>query len=174
MGKYEFGQVASYVVGLKAVLPNGEILEVTEDQGELLEVMRSSYGMLGIIFEVTYKVKEIKPMAVEHVSYHVDEFAERLDELIGGNRSMMLYLFPFLDRVVVEYRYDGNGPLTSNSWQWRLRNWVWKTAGPAFGKTVTTFIPFNGIRYWLIDRFNQLTQALMPWVLRGCHTSPAD
>ncbi|MFQ6021412.1 MAG: FAD-binding oxidoreductase [Acidiferrobacterales bacterium] len=174
LGKYEFGQVASYVVGLKAVLPSGEILEVTEDQGELLEVMRSSYGMLGIIFEVTYKVKEIKPMAVEHVSYHVDEFADRLDELIGGNRSMMLYLFPFLDRVVVEYRYDGSGPITSNSWQWRLRNWVWKTAGPAFGKTVTTFIPFKGIRYWLIDRFNQLTQALMPWVLRGCHTSPVD
>jgi hypothetical protein len=174
LGSYEFGQVASYVVGMKAVLPNGEILVVTEDQEELLEVMRSSYGMLGIIFEVTYKVKDIKPMAVEHVSYHVDEFADRLDELIGGNRSMMLYLFPFLNRVVVEYRYDGSGPLTSNSWQWRLRNWVWKTAGPFFGKTATTFIPFKGIRYWLIDRFNQLTQVLMPLVLRGCHTSPAD
>lgn len=173
-GKHEFGQVAAYVVGLKAVLPNGEILESTEAQGELLEVMRSSYGMLGIIYEVTYKVKEIKPLVVEHVSYHVDEFADRLEELIGRNRSMMLYLFPFLDRVVVEYRYDGSGPITSNSWQWRLRNWVWKTGGPTFGKTATTFIPFKGIRYWLIDSFNRLTQAMMPLVLRGCNTSPAD
>ena len=100
-GKYEFGQVASYVIGMKAVRPGGEIIEVSEDDPELLEVMRSSYGMLGIVFEVTYKVKEIKPMAVEHISYHVDEFADRLTELINKNRSMMLYMFPFLDRVVV-------------------------------------------------------------------------
>lgn len=173
-GKYEFGQVASYVVGMKTVQPDGEILEVTEDNGELLEVMRSSYGMLGIIFEATYKVKEIKPMAVEHVSYHVDEFADRLIELIGGNRSMMLYMFPFLNRVVVEYRYDGSGPITSNSWQWRLRNFLWKTVGPFVGRTATIFIPFKGIRYGLIDRFNQIAQAVMTRVLRGCHTSPAD
>ncbi len=174
LGKYEFGQVASYVVGLKAVRHDGEIFEVTEEEGELMEAMRSSYGMLGIIFEVTYKIKELKPMAVEHVSYHVDEFADRLDELIGRNRSMMLYLLPFLDRVIVEYRYDGSGPLISDSWQWRLRNWVWKTVAPAFGKTASTFIPFTGIRYWLIDRFNQLAQVVMTRVLLGCHTSPAD
>lgn len=173
-GEYEFGQVASYVVGMKAVLPNGEILEVTDAQGELMEVMRSSYGMLGIIFEVTYRVKEIKPMAVEHAIYPVDEFADRLDELIGRNRSMMMYMFPFLGRVVVEYRYDGSGSVTSNSWQWRLRNWFWKTVGPSFGKTATLFIPFKGIRYWLIDSFNRFTTAVMRWVLRGCNTSPAD
>jgi hypothetical protein len=80
--------------------------------------------MLGVVYEVCYRVKDIRPMAVEHVSYHVDEFADRLDELIGQGRSMMLYLFPYLDRVVVEYRSDGSGPLRSGSWQWRLRNWT--------------------------------------------------
>jgi FAD/FMN-containing dehydrogenase len=173
-GKYEFGQVASYVIGMKTVRPDGEIIEVTEDDPELLEVMRSSYGMLGILFEVTYRVKEIKPMAVEHISYHVDEFADRLTELINKNRSMMLYMFPFLDRVVVEYRYDGSGPLTSNSWQWRLRNWVWKTVGPFVGMTASLFIPFKRIRYWLIDQFNRIAQVILTWVLRGCNTSPAD
>ncbi len=173
-GKYEFGQVASYVIGMKVVLPDGKILEVTKDDPELLEVMRSSYGMLGIVFEVTYKVKEIRPMAVEHIAYHVDEFADRLTELIDNNRSMMLYLFPFLDRVVVEYRYDGKGPLISNSWQWRLRNWVWKTVGPFVGKTASLFIPFKRIRFWLIDQFNRLAQFILTRVLRGCNTSPAD
>lgn len=173
-GKVEFGQVASYVVGIKAVLPNGEILEITEDQPELLEVMRSSYGMLGVIYEVTYKVKEIRPMAVEHVSYHVDEFANRLEELIGHGRSMMLYLFPFLDRVIVEYRYDGIGPLASNSWQWRLRNWAWKTVNPGLGKTVSLLVPIKSLRSLLIDRLNQVSQAVLTWVLRGCNTSPAD
>ena len=173
-GKYEYGQVASYVIGMKAVRSDGEILKVTEDDPELLEIMRSSFGMLGIIYEVTYKVKKIRPMAVEHISYHLDEFAARLPELISKNRSMMLYMFPFLDRVVVEYRYDGSGPLVSDSWQWRLRNWVWKTVGPFVGMTASLFIPFKRIRYWLIDQFNRVAQVILTRVLRGCNTSPAD
>ena len=160
---WEFGQVASYVVGIKAVQPDGSILEVTENDGELMEVMRSSYGMLGVIFEVTYRVKEIKPMAVEHKRYHVDEFADRLDELIDGQRSMMLYLFPFLDSVVVEYRYDGKEPMKSRSWQWSFRNWVWKTGSPAFGKIVTSLVPFRHLRSWILGH-------LQPAVEVGDHS----
>jgi len=171
---WEFGQVASYVVGIKAVQPDGSILEVTENDGELMEVMRSSYGMLGVIFEVTYRVKEIKPMAVEHKRYHVDEFADRLDELIDGQRSMMLYLFPFLDSVVVEYRYDGKEPMKSRSWQWSFRNWVWKTGSPAFGKIVTSLVPFRHLRSWILDTYNRLSKWVITQFLRGCNTSPAD
>lgn len=76
-GEVEFGQVASYCVGVKAVGADGSILEVTEDDGELMEMMRASYGMLGVIYEVTYRVKSLRPMAVEHVSYPVEEFADR-------------------------------------------------------------------------------------------------
>ena len=172
--EYEFGQVASYVVGIKAVSANGELIEVIEDDDTLMQAMRSSYGMLGIIYEVTYRVKEIKPLAVEHVRYHVDEFAERLEELVAGNRSMMLYLFPYLDRVVVEYRYDGTEPMRSNSWQWRLRNWVWKTGSPGFSRIVNLLIPFRKLRSWIFDSYNRLSQWVITRIIRDCNSSPAD
>ena len=171
---WEFGQVASYVVGIKAVQPDGSILDVTEKDGELLEVMRSSYGMLGVIFEVTYRVKEIKPLAVEHKKYHIDEFADRLEELISGNRSIMLYMFPFLDSIVVEYRFDGAEPIQSKSWQWAVRNWVWKTGSPTFGKLMTMLVPFRRIRSFIIDTYNRISQWVITRFLRGCNTSPAD
>ena len=171
---WEYGQVASYVVGIKAVQPNGEILEVTEGDVELMEAMRSSYGMLGVIYEVTYAVKPIRPMAVKHERYHVNEFADRLDDLLGQHRSMMLYLFPYLDAVVVEYRFDGKEPMRSNSWQWRLRNWTWKTGSPAFGKIVSTFVPLRRFRSWILDTYNRLSQWVITRILRGCSTSPAD
>jgi len=60
----EWGQVASYVVGMKLVLPSGELVEVTEAQPELLRVMRSSYGLLGIIDEATFRVRPLQSMAV--------------------------------------------------------------------------------------------------------------
>lgn len=173
-GEMEYGQVDSYCIEMKIVQADGNIVSITEEDPELLEMMRGSYGLLGVIFEVVYKVKRIRPMAVEHVTYHVDEFAECLDALIAGNRSMMLYLFPFLDRVVVEYRYDGVGEIESHSWQWALRNWVWKTGSPAFGRIVTTLVPFPRLRSWILDRYNSLSHWVIVRVLRGTNTSPAD
>ena len=63
---------------MKVVTPSGELLEVTEEQPKLLRVMRSSYGLLGIVCEVTFRIKPLRPMAVRHESYSVDEFEVRL------------------------------------------------------------------------------------------------
>lgn len=171
---WEFGQVASYVVGIKYVDANGDLKQVTQADPEALQIMRSSYGLLGVIYEVTYRVKPLIPLAVEHVRYHVDEFAERLDELIAGNRSIMLYLFPFLDRVVVEYRYDGIPPARPRRWQWRLRNYAWKTLAPGFARTLNLLVPFHRVRSWLLDLFNRVTQWVQTHLVRGMSTSPAD
>lgn len=173
-GNVEYGQVASYCIGFKAVLADGRVLEVTEQDNDLLEMMRSSFGMLGVIFEVTFQVKDIRPLAVEHVAYPIARFAVNLDELLAQGRSMMLYMFPFRDRIVVEYRYDGSGPMRSNSWQWRVRNWVWKTGSPAFGRIVTTLVPGRRLRSWIFDRYNQFSQWVITRLLHGRNTSPAD
>jgi hypothetical protein len=113
-------------------------------------------------------------MAVEHVAYHVNEFVDRLDSLIAQDRSMMLYMFPFLNKVVVEYRYDGDGPIGSNSWQWRLRNWVWKTGSPGFATIVTKVIPITSVRSWIFDIWNQASVWVITNLLRGHNTSPTD
>src|SRR5689334_24585932 len=46
----EFGQVNSYVSRIKMALPSGDLLEVGEDQPELMEQVRSSYGTFGIVY----------------------------------------------------------------------------------------------------------------------------
>ena len=171
---WEYGQVNSYCVGVKAVAAEGSLFEVTQKDGELLEAMRSSYGMLGVIYEVTFKVKDIKPMAIEHVVYHVDDFANRLDELLAGKRSIMLYLFPHLDSVMVEYRWEGTPPIKSHSWQWKLRNYIWSTLGPQLGKVVTTFVPFLSLRGFLVDTVNRITRFVGPRLVKSMSTSPAD
>jgi hypothetical protein len=175
-GAWEFGQVASYCVGMKAVQADGSILEVTDDdEPELMAAMRSSYGMLGVIYEVTFKVKTISAMSVEHVAFHVDDFADRLDALIAQNRSMMLYLFPFLDRVVIEYRGDVPGvPVKPGSWQWRVRNYTWKTLWPLIAKTLGYGIPVRALRFALIKGINRLTSLILVRLIRDRNSSPAD
>jgi L-gulonolactone oxidase len=175
---WEFGQVASYASRIKAVDATGALIEVTDAgpdaDGDLMQAMRSSYGMLGVIYEVTFRVKDIAPMAVEHIRYDIDEFADRLDELIAGDRSMMLYMFPFLGRVMVEYRAEGAPPIRANAWQWRLRNFVWSKLGPAFAKIVSSYVPLRGLRAVLLNTMNRLTLLMAAKLLRGSSTSPPD
>jgi FAD/FMN-containing dehydrogenase len=52
----EFGQVSSYVTQMKWVAPTGDLAEASEeDNPDLLRLMRSSYGLCGIVYEVTLR-----------------------------------------------------------------------------------------------------------------------
>lgn len=173
-GKWEFGQVCSYCIGMKTVQPDGSILEVTEDNDpQLLSAMRTGYGMIGIAFEVTFRVKPISAMAMDHESFTVDEFADKLEELVRRKKSMMLYLYPFLDRVIVEFRYDTDKKLEPGSWQWRLRNYTWKTVWPFFSNLMW-FLPLKWLRYWIINQANRLTGVIQTKLVRDQDSSPAD
>jgi FAD/FMN-containing dehydrogenase len=122
----EFGQVCSYAVAIKMVMPSGEIVEVTEDQPELLQATRSSYGLFGIVYEVIFKVKPLRSMSVYHRTYRLDAFDRQLPALKAKGESIMMYINPFINKITVEFRRyrDDQDPQKASSWQWRLRNYA--------------------------------------------------
>ena len=71
---------------------------------DLLQAVRSSYGLLGVIYAVTFRVKPLQAMSVRHHTYTVDEFERALPELRAQGDSILYYLYPFLDSVTVELR----------------------------------------------------------------------
>ena len=174
----EFGQANSYCVGMKMVTPTGEILEVNESDSALLQAARSSYGLFGVLYEVTFKIKPLQAMAVEHRSFKVKDFVKRLPELFGRGESMMMYIFPYLDRVSVEFRtYTGpadKAAKPASHWVWRTRNFAWKTFMPGFGAVVERFVPARGIRYRLVNVLNRTTHRLIFPRVAAAHTSPTD
>jgi len=169
----EFGQLSSYVCGMKLVTPTGREMVVTEKQQDLLRVMRSSYGLLGIIYEVTLKVRPLHPVTVDRTSFTLAEFTENLPLLTQRDEAMKLYLYPFADKVTVEFRTiceDGKvGRLPA-----RLRNWAYKTATPAFGRLVTKLVPMRGARYYLIDLFSSALQRTTDRLVAGRKLLPSD
>jgi FAD/FMN-containing dehydrogenase len=174
----EYGQANSYCVGMKMVLPSGELLEVDESDAELLQAARSSYGLLGVVYEATFKIQPLQDMAVEHGAYKLDEFTKKLPELGGRGQSMMMYIFPYLDRIAVEFRqYAGPAEKAvkpASRWLWKARNFAWKTFMPGFGAVVERWVPTPGVRYRLVNVLNRTTQGLIfPHVASG-HTIPTD
>ena len=80
----EFGQVSSYVIGMKWVTPSGDLAEASESTApDLMRKMRSSYGLCGVIYEVTLRVKPIEAL---HFLYT----PRPIDELTAGEVNQLL------------------------------------------------------------------------------------
>ncbi len=150
----EYGQVNSYATEVEMVLPSGDILEIDESQPELLQQVRSSYGLFGIVTAATFRVRPILPMAVYHETFTLEDFVQKLPELFARNESMMYYVFPFDNLITVEFRkYNPGASGIPNRVIWPLRNYLWGSAGPAFCRQVEAEISDRTIRYGVIDGF---------------------
>ena len=172
----EYGQVGSYVTGVKMVLPSGDLLEVTEDANpDLMQMVRSSYGLFGIVYEVTYKVKPLTPMAVHHKTFSLADFIAALPDLKALDYSMMFYIFPFDDKITVEFRkYNPAATGDPNRSAWALRNHIWGTSGPKLGHDVEQNFSIPSIRYGIIDTFNAAWRFQLENLVVSDNTLPAD
>ncbi|HXK07225.1 MAG TPA: FAD-binding protein [Verrucomicrobiae bacterium] len=150
----EYGQVNSYISHMKMVLPSGDLLEVGDDNPELMQKVRSSYGTFGIVYEVTFRVRPILPLAVRHETYSLEEFAARLTEFKERGESMMYYIFPFDNLITIEFRhYNPAAEGDPDRIAWPLRNYMWANAGPLFCSQVERDISDKDVRYGVIDSF---------------------
>lgn len=174
----EYGQANSYCVAMKMVTPSGEILEVDERDLELLQAARSSYGLFGIVYEVTFKVRPLQAMEVEHAVFEVDDFARKLPELSTRGQSIMMYVFPYPGRVGVEFRtYTGpaaEAKKPASHTVWKVRNYVWKTFLPSSVVAAERYIPGRAPGYRVIDVVNRAAQLFLFPRLKARHTVPTD
>ena len=140
----EYGQVGSYITSIKMVLPSGELLEVTDDQPDLMQKVRSCYGTFGIVYEATYAIRPIVPLAVRHETFKLADFIDKLPELKTSGESLMYYMFPYEDLITVEFRhYNPAATGDPDSHIWPLRNYMWATAGPLFCRRWRPTLPIR-------------------------------
>jgi FAD/FMN-containing dehydrogenase len=171
----EYGQVGSYISRIKMVLPSGDLLEVTDDQPELMQKVRSSYGTFGIVCEATLRVRRIQPMAVHHETFTLDDFVKKLPDLKAGGDSLMFYIYPFENLITVEFRrYNPGASGIPNRYSWPLRNYLWGNAGPAVCAQAESDIHDPEIRYKVIDGFNQLWRFKLENLIKSDYTIATD
>jgi FAD/FMN-containing dehydrogenase len=171
----EYGQVGSYVTGVKMVLPSGDLLEVTESQPELMQKVRSSYGTFGVIYEVTFRVRPLTPMAVHHKTFTLQEFIATLPELRALNYSMMFYFYPFAGQMTIEFRkYNPDATGDPDRHVWALRNYLWATIGPKFAADTEANVSIPELRYAIIDSFLALSRLNLVDLVKSDYTIATD
>ena len=131
----ELGQVNSYVTRMKWVTPSGELADASEESDpELLSKMRASYGLAGIVYEVTFR---IKPLEIVRFDYHVHDRGElteqRLAELMASSQSLVCWTIG--RTTVVQTRH----PATELRHEWLAasRRFGWNFLGAFAARAVS-------------------------------------
>lgn len=152
---------ASQVIGMKLVTPGGRLLEIGQDKQNLLNAFRLSYGMLGVIYEVTLKARPINPFAVAHRRCSIPQFAAAAEKLARTDVGIKFYMLPFRDRVYLDLRRYSRDVASTRRMPWKIKDWGETTVLPHVFKSLSRLVPVPAVRYRIIDEISQLSQGIL-------------
>jgi FAD/FMN-containing dehydrogenase len=135
----EYGQVNSYVSQIKWVTPTGELAEASlEGDPELLSLMRSSYGLAGIVYEVTFKIKPLELVKFDYHLFDVETLTQdQVSQLIAANESLVCWT---VGRTVVIQTRNRTTQL-KHAWLARVRRRGWSHTGAFVGRALRRYTP---------------------------------
>jgi FAD/FMN-containing dehydrogenase len=160
-------QMSSCVASMKIVTPQGKPMTITEKDRDLMRVLRSSYGLLGVVTEVAVRVREMVPVKIDYQSFSLKEFIARYSSIVNAPGALRLHMFPFADRITVERRTLDEEGSTSRSGIWQIRNSVMKNVLPAFGSSVGGVLAAPGLRYMVLSGMQRAAHATLDRAARG-------
>ena len=145
---YEAGmaQLSSCVTEMKVITPQGKQMVVTERERDLMRVLRSSFGLLGVVHEMVLRVRPISAVKIDYQVLSLKEFSSRYSSIINAPGALRLHISPFHDRITVERRSLVDAFAVSRSGIWQIRQSVMRNVLPAFGSTVGSVLAAPGLR----------------------------
>jgi hypothetical protein len=142
----EFGQVSSYVTAMKWVAPDGSLAEASDSSDpNLIRLMRSSYGLLGIIYEVTFKIKPIEALHFTYTPRPVDELTQaEVDNLLDTSEGLICWTVG--RTAVFQQRQKINQPGILGALQAAVRKMLWNFQGAFLARMIDLFMVNKDLR----------------------------
>ena len=150
------GHIAATVRGMRMVTAAG-VDEPIGPGDPRLPLMRSSYGLLGIVHEVTFAVQRRQKIKYEYVTFDLGGKIDRgeplppLEKILGGAGGFLGVLLPYRRRLLVERRRIARFQLEIPGLDWlklKLRTFAWRTGARPFMGPLR-LLP-RGLRKWIV------------------------
>ena len=152
-------QLSSCVTELKLITPQGKQMIVTERDRDLMRVLRSSFGLLGVVHEVVLRVRPLTPVKIDYQVLPLKEFSARFTSIVNAPGALRLHISPFTDKITVERRTLDESASLSRSGIWQIRNSVMRNVLPAFGSTVGSVLAAPGLRAVMLSGVQRALRA---------------
>jgi FAD/FMN-containing dehydrogenase len=160
-------QMSSLVTELKLITPQGKQMTVLESERDLMRVLRSSFGLLGVVHEVVLRVRPQTPVKIDYQVLSLKEFSARFTSIVNAPGALRLHISPFNDRITVERRTLDESASLSRSGIWQIRNSVMRNVLPAFGSTVGSVLATPGLRGVMLSGMQRALRATQGRKTRG-------
>jgi FAD/FMN-containing dehydrogenase len=160
-------QLSSCVVEIKMITPQGKQMVVTERQRDLMRVLRSSFGLLGVVHEVVLRVRPMTPVKIDYQVLSLKDFTARFNSIVNAPGALRLHISPFTDKITVERRTLDESASVTRSGIWQVRNSVMRNVLPAFGSTVGSVLAAPGLRAVMLSGVQRALRATLDRGARG-------
>lgn len=102
-------QVSSFVVGVKLVTSEGDLLDISEKQNaQYLPAIRSHFGLFGVVCEVTLKIWPVRSLLFTYetqtINNFVGDFQGQMKKLRSSSDQALALLFQNIDTILVQKR----------------------------------------------------------------------
>src|SRR6202035_2988132 len=154
-------QLSSLVTELKLITPQGRQMIVREQDRDLMRVLRSSFGLLGVVHEVVLRVQPLTPVKIDYQVLTLKDFSARFASIVAAPGALRLHISPFNDRIIVERRTVDEAANMTRSGIWQIRNSVMRNVLPAFGSTVGSVLAAPGLRAGLLSGVQRALRATL-------------
>jgi hypothetical protein len=156
----EFGQVGSYITAIKWVTPAGGLAEASEETDPgLLRMMRSSYGLCGVIYEVTIRVKPIEALHFTYLPRPLNELTEaEIESLTTTSQGLVCWTINRTCIFQIRHRIETPGVL--GSFQAAIRRGLWNYGRARAAHLVDTFLHDDKLRTTAEQGLTDVTELL--------------
>jgi FAD/FMN-containing dehydrogenase len=160
-------QMCSCVSEIKLITPQGKPMTVTAKSRDLMRVLRSSFGLLGVVHEVVLRTRPMTPVKIDYQILSLKEFAARFTAIVAAPGALRLHMSPFNDRITLERRTLDETMSVTRSGIWQIRNSVMRNVLPAFGSTVGSVLAEPGLRAAVLTGVQRAVRATLDRGARG-------
>jgi UDP-N-acetylenolpyruvoylglucosamine reductase len=142
----EFGQVSSYLTKMKWVTPSGELAEASQaSDPALLHFMRSSYGLCGVVYEVTFRIKPVEAIHFTYLPRSIKKLTQRdVDDIIGRSQGLVCWTVGGRAHFQTRQHASKVGPFASLFAAGRRR--LWNDIEARAGRFIDSRIPTRPLR----------------------------
>ncbi|MCK1518447.1 FAD-binding protein [Bradyrhizobium sp. 190] len=157
----EFGQVGSYITGIKWVTPSGDLAEASDaNNPALLHFMRSSYGLCGVVYEVTFRIKPLEAIQFSYLPRPIKDLTEKeVDRIIDASKGLICWTVGRRAHFQTRKHVDQVGPFASLFAAGRRR--LWNHTEARVGRFIDSRIPTKPLRNASLDAWFAGSKLLM-------------
>jgi len=168
LGPRGLGQVSSCVQSLRMIDAKGNDLSIDDTSQPSLSEVRCSYGLLGIIYEVTFRTQPLQSLEFSYRTFDLRNLPT-LDEILGAQDGGFLAILLPYDRKLMVERRKPLGKFIEPSLRERFSRWLRDAIWESGGSAIATIFPYNWA-FNLLDKIFALPFLYIVGTFRACRS----